>query len=69
MIHLCHAYECRVELQSPKVMCDEHWKLVPPKIKAVLLEAYEPGKEFNDEFLHQLNRARNHLKVRASIES
>lgn len=34
------AAKCKLQVEAPRLFCEEHWKRVPPEIKAALAEAW-----------------------------
>lgn len=44
MAHLCPARRCSVECPDQKLMCPDHWRLVPRPLQVAVYTAYDHGR-------------------------
>lgn len=42
--HTCHALQCSAEVEPKKLMCPEHWRMVPDELKVKVYEAHVVGQ-------------------------
>lgn len=65
MKHLCHARNCKVEVDPSMFMCRRHWWMVPGYLRAAIWDNYRPGQEIDKspskEYLNVALQAINHV--------
>jgi hypothetical protein len=44
MKHTCHAIGCEEEVKPEKLMCLNHWRMVPDELKVQVYQAYVVGQ-------------------------
>lgn len=44
MSHVCHAVGCSARVPPTKLMCLEHWRMVPKSIQMSVNRGYRPGQ-------------------------
>lgn len=42
--HLCHARACSVQVPPERLMCLQHWRMVPPSVQGRVWQTYRPGQ-------------------------
>lgn len=45
MTHFCHAIGCYTPVSPQLLMCEPHWRKVPPELKRAVWLAYRSGQE------------------------
>jgi len=45
MKHLCHAEACRTPVPPARLMCRDHWYMVPKPDRDLVWALYKPGQE------------------------
>lgn len=59
----CAVEHCDLEVDESRLMCDEHWDLVPAHIKRALFHHWQPGHDHSyllitvDEYRKALRRS------------
>lgn len=66
MLHKCHVYGCKINCNPKKLMCKEHWSMVPARLKMEILKHYRAGqcedKRPSKEWLTAARQAINHVQ-------
>jgi hypothetical protein len=64
--HTCHAIGCENLVQPRKLMCLQHWRMVPPDIQELVMKSYRSGqcddKRPSLEWLKAARAAINHVR-------
>lgn len=43
--HLCHAVGCNVRVMPSRLMCPQHWFMLPADVRKRVWQTYIPGQE------------------------
>jgi hypothetical protein len=55
----CRAMSCKVPVYAPKIMCDEHWSLVPTEQKNKILNTFVRGVHVDNQPTSDFTKAIN----------
>ena len=69
----CYAELCTEQVKRGMLMCPDHWRLVPFKVRVRVLTAYRAwkagvSKETDREYLAAINLAREEVAKRETID-